>query len=79
MTEQQIQKAIYSGIFGDEIEDMVGDVKVITYDDVKNFDTIDELLAPYDKVAILYKTSDYYVHWVALWKYDNIIQFFDSY
>lgn len=55
-------------------------VWVMTYDKLKNFDTIDEALGPFKKLVILYLTKHNYGHFVCLWKFnETTIQFFDSF
>lgn len=59
---------------------MKGKVKVMRYQDVANYDNIDELLKPYGNVVILYESKAGYGHWVALCKRGkNMLSFFDSY
>ncbi len=57
----------------------MNDVKIIPYEVIHTYDDIDDLLAPYDKVVILYKTRDDYGHWTCLFRYGNMIEFFDPY
>ena len=55
-------------------------VKIIQYPDISKYKTIDNLLAPYNRVVILYLTTKNYGHWVCIFKNkNNQIEFFDSY
>ena len=54
-------------------------MKIITNDDYKNISSVNELLKPYNKTVILYRTSNNYGHWVCIWKHGGVINFFDSY
>jgi len=54
-------------------------VKIIKYPQLKNFNHIDTLLSPYNKVVILYETEKNKGHWVTLYLHKNILYFFDSY
>jgi|SRR5580658_1094211 hypothetical protein len=54
-------------------------VKIVPYDQLINYDTIDELLEPYNKVALLYLTKQNFGHWCCLWLNKGILNFFDSY
>ncbi len=55
-------------------------VKIVTYKDIYNYETIDELLDPYGVVVILYEVKPNSGHWTILFKRnDDIIEFFDSY
>jgi hypothetical protein len=63
-----------------DIREMLGeDVKVVLYPDIYKYTTLDELLAPFNKVVILYTTQDHYGHWVSLHRWKNTVYFFDSY
>jgi hypothetical protein len=53
--------------------------KIITYPELYNFKTIDDVFKPYDSVVILYETKPNYGHWVCLLKHGNKIEFFDPY
>jgi hypothetical protein len=57
-------------------------VKIVAYYDLHKYNSIDELLYPYDKVVIMYSmTERNNGHWVCLFRnYDRKeIEFFDSY
>lgn len=58
-----------------------GKTKIISYTELHNYKTIDDLLHPYDNVFLLYLTKPYYGHWTLIFKYPhkNEIHFFDSY
>lgn len=58
---------------------MDGKIKIITYPELIKYNTIEELLHPYDKVIILYLQKKGYGHWVCLFKEGNLIEHFDSY
>jgi hypothetical protein len=60
---------------------MKGRVNVIEYNTLKNYNTIEDLLYPYNKAIILYKSKPTYGHWVAMLKYPgkNIIEINDPY
>ena len=68
-----------------DIKKYLPDTKIITYSDLKDYKTLDQLLPNVnDCVIILYQTSPNYGHWTGLLKYvDNkntpIIEYFDSY
>ena len=57
------------------------DPKIILYEDLKNYDNINDLLPNNkDYVIILFKQDDKGSnHWIGLMKYDNIIEHFCSY
>jgi len=59
---------------------MKGRVKVMTYGQLTEFNTVDELLAPHGQVVILYESREGYGHWTCLFKRNaKEIEFFDSY
>lgn len=72
---------LFKGTSGEQLKQALGGkVKVLTYNEMENTaNTIDDLLYPYDKVIILYSTSESYGHWVCMFRVGNVIQFFDSY
>lgn len=56
-----------------------GKCNVIKYRDLYKYQSVDELLYPYDACVILYETRPNYGHWVALTKHNNLIEYFNSY
>lgn len=59
---------------------MDGKIKVLPYSELSKFKTIDEVLEPYGRVALLYMSKPGFGHWVLLHKRKgNIIELFDSY
>ncbi len=56
-----------------------GKTKIITYDKLKNYNNIDEVLSPYGCAVILYLETPNSGHWVALIKHQDRIEHFDSY
>ena len=55
-------------------------VKIVEYKDLKNYNSIDELLPNNkDYCILLYENEPDSGHWVGLLKYDNNIELFDSY
>lgn len=54
--------------------------KIITYDQLKNYSSIDELLKPYGSVFLLYLSAKNYGHWTLIFRNNkNENEFFDSY
>ena len=81
---QEIRNIIdqYKGIAlsdADIMELMKGKANIIRYRDLKNYNTIEEVLAPHNVAIILYEWKERYGHWVALIKSGNLIEFFDPY
>lgn len=71
---------------GDEIyKYLEGKVKILEYKQIRKYKDIDSLLAPYNKVAILYpwkveEDGGLFGHWVGLMKNkNNNIEYFNSY
>lgn len=57
-----------------------GRVKILTFSQVADFDTLDELLYPWDKVVILFESSKRKGHWVCLFRNaKGEFFFYDSY
>jgi len=53
--------------------------KVIEYKELDNYNSILDVLDPYDNVVILYVTKKGYGHWTCVIKHGKRIEFFDSY
>jgi len=57
-----------------------GKVKIISYEDLHDYQTIDQLMEPYGAVIILYQATKEIGHWVAVLKHKNrTIEVFGSY
>ena len=61
-----------------------GKARVVTYDQLHRYKSIDELLEPHDAVFILYQRRKNYGHWVALFKrrdkHNNVeIEYYEPY
>lgn len=69
----------------DDIKKFLPDAKIITYDELKNYKSIDQLLPnEKDYAIILYLNSKNNGHWIAIMKNKDkkdktIIEYFDSY
>lgn len=55
------------------------DANIVSYSNIKNYRTIDDLLGDTGKCFILYETKKNMGHWTCLYKYKNTVYFFDSY
>lgn len=53
--------------------------KIIKYGDIDNYTNIDDLLGNNDYIIILIESEINVGHWVCLLKYNNIIEYFNSY
>lgn len=56
-----------------------GRTKIIKYNEITKYSTVDQLLSPYDNVVVLLECAQDFGHWVCLKKIGNVISFFDSY
>jgi hypothetical protein len=77
-----IKNKLYNGTSMKDLSDFMGGrVKILKYNDMEEeYDNIEDLLKPYNKVILLYSTSDNYGHFVCIFKNkNNIIHFFDSF
>jgi hypothetical protein len=52
---------------------------LVTYPEIKNYRTLDQLLGPSGVCVILYLWKEGYGHWVCVTKHENLIEYFDSY
>lgn len=63
-----------------DIREYLPNVKIISHQDLKDYNSIDELLPnKKDIVIIIYESKPNNGHWCLLSKYDNTIEYFDSY
>lgn len=57
-----------------------GNCKMVTYDELMDYDSLEDLMSGCDNLIILYLTSDNYGHWTGLFKNGNgNLEMFDSY
>lgn len=56
-----------------------GQTKVITYPELINYDSLNELFKPYGSFVILYLTKPTYGHWCCMVRHPDRIEFFDPY
>lgn len=56
-----------------------GKANIILYPDLYKYNTIDDILKPYNACFLLFETRPRYGHWCAIIKYGKTIEFFDSY
>lgn len=57
-----------------------GNAKIVLYNEMYKYKTLDQLLYPYDVVFILYESKPRWGHWTLLFKRDEKnVEFFDSY
>lgn len=56
-------------------------IKILKYNQLKNFNNIDDVFNPYNAVALLYEIKPNYGHWVLILRHpkSKTIEFFDSY
>jgi hypothetical protein len=53
---------------------------LLTYQELQNYDNLDDALGPYGALVLLYTTRKNFGHWVAVFKVnENTIEHFDSY
>jgi hypothetical protein len=65
---------------GDIMRQLNNKVKIIKYEDLINYNNVDDVLGTWGAVIILVELKDNYGHWVLLFKtVDNKIEYFDPY
>jgi hypothetical protein len=70
MSNKIINKLKEVPFSGNDIREALdGNVKIIRYEEIHKFKTLDELLTPYNSVCILYQTKPNYGHWCCLFKH----------
>ena len=70
-----------TALSGDQIVKLLDNkVKIVPYNEIANYNSIDELLSPYGRVIILYMSQPNYGHWTLLQKLrGKKVEMFDSY
>lgn len=78
---KEVQKVIQCPISDEIIKEYLPEAKIIQYGDLKNYNYIEDLLSKnIDYAIILYPTESINNgHWVAILRYNNIIEYFDPY
>lgn len=79
--EKKIIEAIQDEPMGDDdIKKYLPNAKILKYSSLKQFNNIEDLLHnDIDYCIILYEAKKNSGHWIALLRYNNIIEYFDSY
>ena len=79
--EDFIQRAEFKSFSADEIRKFTGlaDLRIISYEDLEKFSSMEELLHPNGCAVVLYQTKRNYGHWVSLIAKGRELEFFDSY
>jgi len=80
LSEQQEEEIIEEPMGDDDIRHYFPNAKIITYSQLMDYDTIEDLL-PSDKdyAFLLIEDSPNKGHWVVVSKYGDTVEFFDSY
>jgi len=63
----------------DIIECTDGDIKIMKYSELNNYNNIDEAFGDKDSIALLFESKPSYGHWTLLIRHPGVIEFFDSY
>lgn len=78
--DQKIKNAEKLDLSGEDIMRMCKNkVKIISYEDMENYKTLDDIFDINNATIILYETSDHFGHWTLLLKDKNYLEFFDPY
>jgi hypothetical protein len=77
---KSIEKKIEKALDDSEIRDFLDPVKIVKYSELKNYNNIEDLLPNNgDYVIMLVESAPNNGHWVALLRYDDTVEYFDSY
>lgn len=80
LNKGEIKELTMESLSDNDIKSILPDVKIISHQELKNYKLIDELLPnKKDMVIIIYETKPNYGHWTMISRYDNVIEYFDSY
>jgi hypothetical protein len=76
-----MQNELSRPLSGEEVSELLdGKVKIITYKDISEFNTLDDLLAPYGRCVVLYESKPGNGHWVLIHRLNkNNVEVYDSY
>lgn len=78
MNSESLHKKINKALSDSEIREYLPDAKIITFNELKKYSSIDELLPnEKDYVIILFEYEENSGHWTCFLKYDDTIEFFD--
>lgn len=79
--DRQIEQAEDIDLSGQDIKLITNnEVRIVSYHELANISSIDDLLGENRAVILLYETKQNFGHWVALFSIsDDTIEFFDSY
>ena len=80
MTEEDIEENIEEPLGDDDLRRYLPDALILKYSKLARYKSIDELLpGQMNYCILLYEDSPNKGHWVCVSKYDNTVEFFDSY
>jgi hypothetical protein len=78
MNAQSLHKKVNKPLSDADIREYLPDAKIITFNELKDYNSIDELLPKEkDYVIILFEYEKNSGHWTCLLKYDDMIEFYD--
>lgn len=78
--DEQVKEAMKKSLSDSEITDYLdGKCKILTYEQLCDYDNIFDAMGPYEALVLLYLTRERYGHWCCCFTQDNSIVFFDSY
>ena len=77
--EDEIQRPLSGEEMKQTAINMGLNVKIILYNNLYKYNTIDELFISCKNIIILYRWADKMGHWVALFKSGDYIEFFEPY
>lgn len=76
-SKTHIRKLMKKPLSNFDIIKIVGDCLILTYDQLKDYNNIDDILNINGICILLYQTKKGYGHWCALLKRQDFIEFFD--
>ena len=77
--EDEIQRPLSGEEMKQTAKNMNLNIKIILYNDLYKYKTLDELFNACKNIVILYRCADRMGHWVALFKSGDYIEFFEPY
>jgi hypothetical protein len=79
INKEDIKEIVKEPMDDSDIRHYLPNIRILKYNEIKNFNSIEQILKPKDAVIILYQDSPNSGHWVALMRKNKYIEYFDSY
>ena len=80
MNERRLNKLVAISLSDADLLELVDHrASILTYSELRDYDTIDEVLGSYQACFLLYETAENFGHWTLLFRNGHKVFFFDPY